>query len=345
MCTTVVTQQMIADELGLSRVAVSQALRGTGRIPETTRRRILAAAKRLGYRGNASARAVRSGRHGAVALLTSDGPTTSSALDHRFIGRVQRRLARLDTLFAIASVGDEELADEARVAELLARLSVDGLFLGQEHALPRVFLRLLRHYHVPWVWLNYVERSNAVYPDERLAGRLLTEHLLGLGHLRIAYVDSGYGIDPAPHYSRTDRYAGYEEALQASGGEPLLVTTPPGSERKIQIVEVLRGELSKRRRPTAFIAYSAGMAISVLFAAVQAGLAVPRDLSICCFSSGGRIVDPAGNRMTAAIIPWGEISHRAADMLFERIDAGGRSRPSIAAAPELQVGETTGPAA
>src|SRR5690606_4735951 len=109
-----INQTAIAKRLGLSQRAVSLALNGKAGVSDVTRQRILSVATGMGYRPNASARAIRSGRFGQVAMLNS---TSTAVSFHALaeIGAVQEELSRHDLNMVYARLPDEKLVSEGYV--------------------------------------------------------------------------------------------------------------------------------------------------------------------------------------------------------------------------------------
>jgi DNA-binding LacI/PurR family transcriptional regulator len=321
------------------------ALRGTGRLREQTRVRILQAAARLQYRPNSAARATRIGRLGSVDLLLGTR-TASSLLPEQLLAEIHDALAQHSLRLAISRIPDDKLTDLSYVPRILMELSADGLLINYNAAVPPRMVELIEHHHLPSIWLNVCRAHDAVFPNDFQAARELTAAMMRLGHKRIAYVD--YTHDPmgAPqHYSGVDRQRSYMQSMCEAGLEPLRLGSPQLRPRD-GMVQTMRRSLAAAGRPTAVIAYGPEEARATIAAAMIERLDVPRDLSVACF--GDRAIHDVGPRVTTMLLPHKAMAQQAVDMLMrkmtlppEPIDAKAVAfeflkAQTMAAAPALQ---------
>jgi DNA-binding LacI/PurR family transcriptional regulator len=174
---------------------------------------------------------------------------------------------------------------------------------------------------------------DVVAGDDEQGARLVTEHLIGLGHRRIAHL-AGYGAVGGL------RRHSFEAAMRAHGladralVEPSDMTEEGGFRTAVRL-------LSRPERPTALVAVNDITAVGALSAAEELGLRVPHDLSITGYdnTSISRLrhlwlttVDHAGH----------EVGRRAARRLLDRFEGhGGEGRVELAA-PALEIRGTTG---
>jgi DNA-binding LacI/PurR family transcriptional regulator len=172
--------------------------------------------------------------------------------------------------------------------------------------------------------------------DERLAGRLATEHLLGLGHTRIGFA-AGF-----PYASPTrDKRLGREDALRAAGIDPNGLVAHADF-----TVEGGRAALRKllkhpKGRPTGVICSNDLMAIGVVHEAFAHGLGVPNDLSVVGFDGTdlANWVDPS---LTTVAQPIPELASAAIAALAGN---GAPATPRLVFRPRLRKGATTAPPA
>ncbi len=314
-----VTIKEIAQRTGLSMPTVCHVLgsRGHKYRPET-RERVLEAARELGYRLHSSARAMRTGRYGAVALLLSTVGSRST-LPGSQLDAIHDALAEQDLHLTLTKVPDEKLTSEGFVPKILRQSMVDGLLLNYFADIPQRMVDLIHRHDIPSVWINSKQESDCVYPDDRDVGRRATEHLLRLGHRHIAYVDHPI----SHHYSAVDRRQGYQDAMKQAGLSPRLLplerpesTTPAAREA---------GWLKMPERPTAVIAYAPPVAQALVYAALAQGLRVPEDLSVVSFS-----YEPV-HFITVSIATWIVPSHdmgrTAVQMLVSKMEEPGLTLP------------------
>ena len=284
------TVATIAAQMGLSRATVTHVLNGRAteqRIRPETQRRVLAVAQELGYRANPSARAVRAGRFGSVALVQS---LLGAYLPGQLLYGVTQALAEKDLHLVLTQVRDvvmdDVIDDHSYLPHAMRELAVDGALINRRVGLPPPLLERIHRLRIPAVFINVQQEFDCVHPDEVMGGRLAAEFLLRLGHERIAYIDTEASEEP--HFSRRDRRAGYEQAMAAAGRAPRVYLLPqdwrapdqPGADARVQAARAL---LARPDRPTAVVAYEVAEAMAVVHAAHLLGLRIPEDLSIIQF--------------------------------------------------------------
>jgi len=211
-----VTMRDVAAAAGVSRTTVSHILNGEGGrgYNAVTSSRVLAAARRLGYRRNAAAQAVSRGRFASLALL-QDARLERTHFDPRLLLGLVERLAAHGRLLTVASYDDGSGSPD--LPRIVSELAADALLLNYHTALPAALLAAVRS-GPPAVWINRRERHDCVWADDHAAGERAVRELLARGHRRIAYVDPRLTLPGhAAHYSRSDRHTGYLEAMAAAG--------------------------------------------------------------------------------------------------------------------------------
>jgi LacI family transcriptional regulator len=156
----------------------------------------------------------------------------------------------------------------------------DGIVLTPPITDYAPLLKRLRERNVPYASVSPMQRNGVigVTMDEQGAARAIVEHLLALGHRRIAHV-----IGIADHGASGWRLAGYREAMAAAGlpEDPALVVQ--GAFTFGSGVAAARELFALEQRPTAVFAANDDMATGVMWAAGEYGLKVPHDLSVCGF--------------------------------------------------------------
>jgi LacI family transcriptional regulator len=262
----------VAALAGVDRAVVSRLLNADPRlsIRETTRRRVIDAIEALDYQPNAAARSLRTARTQTIALLV---PDFSNPAYGEIIKGAELAAADAGSSLMTGSMeaGEESLVrfldrlGHGRVDGLL--VAAGGLYGAREEDLERL--------GVPWLCVNRTgpgRRRYVVLDDERAAA-LAVEHLLSLGHRRVALI-----AGPADSDSAARRRIGYERAIEAAGLVPGPVVhgnyTPQGG------AEAMSRILGEAERPTAVLASNVASALGVLYSARHAGVVVPRDLSV-----------------------------------------------------------------
>lgn len=328
----------IAAHLGLSRATVTHVLNGRGdsqRIRKQTQERVLEAAQELGYRANASARAVRAGRFGNIGLIQS---LWGQYLPPELLFGLSSALADKDLHLVLSQVRDPTLEQADNLPHMLQGLSVDGVLLNRHVASSPGLLETIQRLRVPAIWLNVRQEFDAIHPDDLQGGRLATEFLLSLGHEAIAFVDSDEPINR--HYSKLDRLSGYEQAMARAGRTPRLHLLPkrwehePGDER----IAAARALLQSPEHPTAVVAYELAEAMATVHAAHQLGLSIPDDLSLIVFHS--RTDDRYFLPFHTVSNEMEQVGRGAVELLLEKIQAPERLLPTRTVPMKLLEGMT-----
>lgn len=341
------TQKQIAQSLGLTQGTVSLALKRDRRIPDETRRRVLAKARQLGYRPHGGARAMASRRFQAVGFLfLPQNVWQPPYLTTHIIEELDARSLSLH----IAAIPREELESRSQSPRLLDELSVDGLLIHYASQIPPETIDLIDRHGIPTVWLNTNDEINCVYPEEFGGARRVTRSLIEAGHRRVAFLsfdrETGAG-DKTRHYSAADRLHGYEVALAEAGLEPS-VTYQALQEQKWDSWDRDRrlafciDYLNRRDRPTAVVTPHARAAGPLLHAAAKLGLDVPRDLSLTTFSD--EPLSAFGTTVSTVTLPMAELARQSVAMIARRIAARDEpTTPSIAVAYDAPYGNTIAP--
>ncbi len=331
-----VTMEQIAQRAKISRAGVSMVLNGkAGHLRPETRDRVLRVAREMDYRPNTAARAIRKGAFGCIGLLLSSEPHHSDLLGQTLSG-IQDALAKKDLRLTVASLPNAKLTSEQVMPNLLREWSCDGLIINYVARVPARMLELIDKYRIPSVWMNAKQEMDRVYPDDFQAGVQATEHLLRLGHQRIAYVNySGVG-----HYSTVDRRDGYIQAMVRAGLKPQVIEpNVPGSIARSQRVAASIPWLTADDRPTAVLTYSATTAQPILWAAgAELRMRIPQDLSVMTFDD--HPCDSGGVAIDTMILPGYDLGQVAAEMLFEKIETTTSPLPSRALPLTLERGSS-----
>jgi LacI family transcriptional regulator len=168
---------------------------------------------------------------------------------------------------------------------------------------------------------------------EEDAARVAVEHLVGLGHRRIAHLAGPEDIDTARR-----RLAGYHETATRAGIEPRVVHAA-FDERAGN--EAMRGLLEDGEPPTAVFVSNINQGIGALAAARDAGCRVPDDISIVAYDDDP-ICDYLGPPLTGIRMPMHEMGATAVDAMLARIDGRPAKDVTVPTAPELIVRRSTG---
>ena len=325
----------VARRAGVSPSTVSRSLRGSAKVSERTRNRVLRAAAELEYVPSPAASRLASGRTHAVGLIVPfatrwffsevltgvEGPLRAAGYDlllynvgdpaarARFFGAMPLR-RRVDAVLTVASSFSPDEQDALRA--LGVPLAVVGGHVG---GFPRVGI------------------------DDRAGATMAVRHLLLLGHRDIAMISGDPG-DAFGRVTTSARRSGFEAALAEAGigpGPERVVSEPWGVTGGMRAMEQL---LARRRLPTAVFAESDEMALGALQTLRRAGLDVPGRVSLVGFDDHEMAV--AGDLTTIAqpVHRQGEL---AARLLLEVLDGGNPPTGDVVLPTRLVVRGTTGP--
>ncbi|MGW5200949.1 LacI family DNA-binding transcriptional regulator [Streptomyces spiralis] len=299
----------MAREAGTSRSTASRALSGQGYVAAHIREDVLAAAQRIGYVPDALARTLKGQRSNVVGLLVSD-------LRNQFYAELAAGVEQaLRTAgYQMVLVDDHgDPAQELEGARAFVAMRATGVVLTPAAA---AATELLVERGVSVVEAD--RRSGArgcdsVVIDSEHGAREATQHLLDLGHRRIALL-----IDETKWATGAERLRGYRAAHSAAG--------VPVDRRLVLDLEFQAADARSRvaelfdRHPdvTAVFAVNNLMAETAWLELRRRGLAVPRDVSLVSFDDLAwmRMVDPG---LTAVAQPTYEMGRRAAELLLGRI--------------------------
>ncbi len=325
-----VTLEMVAEQAGVSPSTVSRILNGTAIVADEKRAAVDAAIAALGYVPNPVARGLAGGRTLSVGVVTQ-------AIDSPFYGAALRGIES-----ALAPAGYTPLfmsghwhaEEEARCIEVLRGRRVDGLIVLTGRLSDSALRAVART--VPVVVTGRALKAPnllALDFDNREGAREATDHLIGLGHRRIAFI-AGIGDHP----DAEERRAGYEAALQAAGVrvDPSIVMQGDFTEHSglLAVDRLLAGNA----RFTAILAANDQMAFGAALGLFRRGLRVPQDVSLVGFDD----LAPANFSLpplTTVHYPIAEIGQVAAQALLSLL-AG--ETPAVAVpAPRLVQREST----
>jgi DNA-binding LacI/PurR family transcriptional regulator len=326
------TIRSVAERAGVSKSLVSLVLRGSPQVSEARRQAVLDAVRDLGYRPNAAARSLSERRTHTIGVLLGDlrNPWYAECLDG--LNAVMRP-AGLTLL-----LGDGRL--DARLAHTFMDMRVDGLvLLGSTTPTPAITEALDR---IPTVAAGSRDFDAAGLPhldisaqDDRLGAEIATEHLIGLGHRRVAHIASdAAAVAVIRHRSYRDTMAGHGLAAVVAECD----MTEDGGHRAAR--DLLAGD----DRATAIFCVNDMSAMGALTAANELGLSVPRDLSLVGYDN----TYLAGLRhigLSSIDIASRAVGEDAARLLRERIDDPRRPAEVHLAEPSLASRATTAPPA
>jgi len=260
----------VAERAGVSKSLVSLVLRGAPQVSEARRDAVLRAMDELGYRPNLHARSLTRSRSELVGVLLHD-------LRNPWFVDLLEGLATTLHASGLEPVLVDSYTDRRvgrRSVETLLSRGVDGFVvvgttteaqpLHEAASLVPVVLAGTREPHL--------RTGDVVVDDDLAGGRAATEHLIGLGHRRIAHLTGPGEIGQL-------RRSGYEAAMRSAGLDVDRYTEAGGMSEESGYVSTRR-LLARPDRPSAIFAFNDIAAVGALSAAADHGIDVPGDLSV-----------------------------------------------------------------
>jgi LacI family transcriptional regulator len=308
--------RLVAASAGVSVSTASRALSGSPRVSDDTRQRIRATADALGYRPNATARALRTSQSQLVGLVVTN---LVNASFHVIAEVVQRRLSEQGYQLVLSITGGDA-GDERSALRTLVDHNATGVILVSSdseatHELKRLGLPVVHLARRP-----DDPAGDCVLGDDMTGARLATKYLLGLRHRRIAVIAGPQNVT-----SGRERLLGYRLEMAEAGmpvREEWIRSGPFRAETGSDGVDSLMA-LPARLRPTALLIANHEASFGALPALREHGISIPDDLSVVCYEDAQltRWWHPAVTVIDNNAAEMGEL---AARLLLERI-TGSRS--------------------
>jgi DNA-binding LacI/PurR family transcriptional regulator len=300
----------VARASGVSKTTVSKVMNIPADrldVPESTRERVLAVSREMGYQPSWRARAFAKGKTRTIGLVHCEAvPMFGGELWHAMVSQLVDDLhqAGYDAQFVPADPAGQ------RWREMLLDQRLDACVIF--HELPPEVAETLKAAKLPAVLLNAIDDDHAcVVPDDRQGGRTVTQHLIDLGHRHIAFIDNAPN---ARHFSFFQRRAGFMDAI-----------TDAGLKDSATLISAENGVLAERLlavspRPTAVVAYADSTVLPLLHGCWKRGMRVPQDLAVATFNDVA-VTRYATPPLTTMDVPTRAMAQRAVELLLERIRA------------------------
>jgi DNA-binding LacI/PurR family transcriptional regulator len=323
----------VARQAGVSHQTVSRVLNGHPNVSPQTRASVLAAIRDLGYRPNAAARTLVTGRTNVLGVISFD--TTLYGPASMVYGIEQA--ARPGYSVAIASLAGLDRWSLPDAVERFLGQAVDGIIvIAPETSAVDALTGLASG--IPLVAVGCGTRAPlpSVAIDNLSGAAKATQHLLDLGHETVHHV-----AGPGSWLDAQERVEGWRRSLRAAGApEP----------------DLLRGDWSARSgyemghrlaampEVTAVLCGNDPMALGLLRALAERGRRVPDDVSVVGFDD---VPEAAFFRppLTTVHQDFGELGRRALHLLIDRLSGESRPQPTLPIEPELVVRASAGPSA
>jgi LacI family transcriptional regulator len=335
-----ITSHQVAERAGVSRTTVSLVLNnveGTN-ISEATRQRVLQAARELGYVPHEAARSLAGGKTHTLAFIICQ--PTSRVLSDAYLPLVIHGLKDVTNPYGFRILVDwiEDVNQPDAYVNLAKAKKIDGMIVScprlDDDQLPGLVAE-----GFPLVLLGTLDGLDvpSVDTDNKAAAAHAVEHLVNLGHKRIACITNGPG-----HYANaSDRLAGYRRQLEAAG--------LPYDEGLVRYGDfdpdsgyvAMKSLLELEDPPTAVFVASDVVAFGVLTVIREHGLRVPEDIAIVSFDDVpmARFSHPP---LTTVHVPAVEQGRKAGDLLLALMGSGEVPEKQILLETELVIRQSCG---
>lgn len=308
-----VTIKDIARQAGVAHTTVSRALRGSPLISEEVSERIRKIAQEMGYHPSAAARSLKTKRTQVLGVIVSH---IADPFFSEILQGIDNAAQQSGYSLFIASA-QHDTDREQKIVKTMREHRVDGVILCSTPFSAGQGRQFLAD-EIPIVVLNNQSAEDypyAIYHDDLDGSRQVVEHLIGLGHRRIAYLGSSQS-----GRTNLDRLNGYRQQMACAGLPVLEGYIHEAEENLLESAPVcVQHYLSLAEPPTAIVCFNDVLAIGVLKALHSAGYCVPREISVTGFDN---ITFSAYTRpaLTTLDQPKQQIGFEAARLLLDLLD-------------------------
>jgi len=334
-----VTLRDIARRLNISVTTVSRALHGYDDVAEETRQKVLALAEELGYRPHILAQRLQKGRTDTLGfIIPTFGPRFSDPFFSELLAGIGNEAARHDYDLLVSTRPPDTVEEVNAYEQFVMGRRVDGILITRTRVYDQRIVYLLEK-EFPFVAFgrSQVEGDFCyVDVDSEEGIRLITHHLIEMGHRRIAII-----LPPPELMFSVHRRKGFKRALEESGlglDEELVetgdLTERGGYEAALRL-------LDRPHPPTAIVACNDLMALGAIKAAEEHRLRVGRDIAVTGFDDIP-LAEHAIPPLTTVRQPVYEIGRRICQMLIYILQGKPLPERHVILKPTLVVRESSG---
>jgi LacI family transcriptional regulator len=327
---TRVTIRDVAAQAGVSTATVSKVINQRYGVAADTTARVRAVIEELGYEASIVAQSLRNRRTNVIGILVADLEPFSTELLKGAADAIRGSGFEL-VVYSAGGLAGEHVGWERRYLTRLSGTLVDGALLVTPTVVDVV-------YDAPIVAVDPHTGPSSlptVDSDNLRGARLATEHLIELGHRRIAMLTGRPDLQSARLRER-----GYREALGAAGLQAGGELVQPGEYEPEHSADAARRLLTLPDRPTAIFAANDVSAIATIDVARELGMAVPHDLSVVGFDNIPESV-LCSPPLTTVEQPIRRMGHEAIAMLIRLIRGEPPAGTHVTLATELIVRQST----
>lgn len=321
--------------MGVSTATVSLALRDSPLVADSTRERIKEHAREIGYIYNRRAASLRTSRSGIVGVVVHDIMNPFFA---EILRSIESELDRSRQTFLLSNHYDQ-LEKQRTFIDTLLQLGADGVIMSPAIGTPPEDIRMVEQNGLPTVLIaRSVEGAQVPVfrGDDAYGTGLATNHLISLGHTRIAMIGGTDQTSTGRH-----RYQGYLAAMEKAGLEVRPEWRFAGPRTKQAGFEVAGEFLAAKDKPTAAVCWNDLVAIGLMNGIARAGLVPGVDISVTGYDD----LEEAAIATPALTTVWNgqrEVGRRAARVLLDRLNGAEVNPTQELIRPELHIRQSTG---
>jgi len=315
------TLKQVAEKAGVSLGMAGRVLGNYGSFSDTTKRRVIEAARALNYTPNLIARSLRTRLTGTIGVLISDITTFFWTT---LVRGIQDKAGKAGYSVILCNSDDESENEQLYLSTLFER-NVDGLIVSptpHNHS----YLKKLARGLVPIVLVDRGVKGLGVptiKTDNQSGAYEAVKHLIDLGHERIAVITGIPGVDTSE-----ERLAGYRQALQEKGIPLRKTLIREGHFQKDRAYTATMELLRMKRPPSAIFVSNEAMVSGCIPALKERGLRIPADIAVVGFDDPvwASYMDPP---LTAVSQPSYTMGILAFDYLLSQISGSGKDKKYI----------------
>ncbi|HKL85096.1 MAG TPA: LacI family DNA-binding transcriptional regulator [Treponemataceae bacterium] len=322
----------IAKKGNVSAATVSLVLNDAPGVSEKTRQRIKDIISELNYVPNARARSFSVGRAGVIALITPPWKAAFSDPYYTEMIRGALEAVRDKDHQLMLEICDSRFNEHRLWKKLFESKKIDGMLIATPY-LDQDYVEELHQSGYPTLLINGerpdLPKMHSISYDDYRCGQEATNHLLQLGHIRIAHI-----CGPANQSSALHRKKGYKDALTKAGLPVIAEYIEDGNymplEAKKALIKILA--LPEGKRPTAFFCANDTMAASVITHLQELGYRIPQDFSVIGVDDNiiSQSTEPKITTFRQDIF---DISHKGTNLFLESLIEKGETIPQVIRIP------------
>ncbi len=334
-----VTIYDIAKKANVSPMTVSRVINKSGKISVQTREKVEKIIEELNYIPNSAARTLTLSESKILSLIITD-------ITNPFFTKVARgaedKAMQMGYRLLLCN-SDEDVSKESEYIKMMISSGVDGILFAPAGNQSLSNIKTLTKKNIPFVLIDReIEEvpCDLVLGDSRLGTQKLIQHLIDIGHRRIAIINAPLSISTAK-----DRQHSYEETLKINGlpiNQAYIVETHYKQESHSESINQLL-TLPDEERPTAIFAANNFIAVKTIKALREHGLKVPEDIAVVCFDHLEPISD-FNPFLTVASQPAYDFGYTGMQLLIERIQGSApKEARKVVFPPEMVVHKSSLP--